>query len=68
MPTYNDVDGKPFTVPSNPADARIVTLCSKFFGRLSGQSLGEFGNELKALTDKDKQELVKGFCDGSLNY
>jgi hypothetical protein len=36
----------------------FVTACHTYFGRKPGQSLGEFGAELKALTPQDRRELV----------
>jgi len=45
----------------------IVEL-QKYFGRRDGQSLQEFGAELKALTDDDKVQLVGGIRDGSFDY
>jgi hypothetical protein len=37
----------------------FVTACHTYFGRKSGQSLLEFGAELKALTSQDRRELVQ---------
>lgn len=56
-------DGKPFM----PTD-KIVNNCHKFFGMLPGQRLAEFGNEIKALSDKDKEQLQNGFVNGTLTY
>lgn len=44
-----------------------VSELSKFFGRQPGQSLAEFGKELKALTIDDKVQLVGGIVDGTLD-
>jgi hypothetical protein len=68
MPTYTDTDGKPFTVPAVPADAKIVSVLAKYFGRKPGQSLTEFGGEVKALTNADKEQMLAGFCNGTLTY
>lgn len=40
--------------------ARLTGLANKFFGRKEGQSLMEFGAELKTLSDKDCEDLLKG--------
>jgi hypothetical protein len=36
----------------------FVAACHTYFGRKPGQSLGEFGAELKALTPQDRRELA----------
>lgn len=36
----------------------FVTACHTYFGRKPGQSLGEFGAELKTLTPQDRRELA----------
>jgi hypothetical protein len=36
----------------------FVTVCHTYFGRKPGQSLGEFGAELKALSPQDRRELA----------
>lgn len=45
-----------------------VNELNKFFGRKPGQSLSEFGQELKELTLDDKVQLVGGIVDGTLTY
>jgi len=39
----------------------FVTACKDFFGYKPGQTLGEFMNEVRMLTDADKDELKKEF-------
>lgn len=39
----------------------FVKACRDFFGLKPGETLAEFAAELKALTDKDKQDLVAEF-------
>lgn len=41
---------------------------NKFFGRREGQSLQDFGNEIKDLTELDRAQLFQGIKDGTLNY
>jgi hypothetical protein len=36
----------------------FTAAVSRYFGKKPNQTLTEFGNELKALTDKDKVELL----------
>jgi hypothetical protein len=36
----------------------FVMACNSFFGRKQGQSLQEFNAELKALTPKDREDMV----------
>lgn len=40
--------------------ATTVKVLKEFFGFLPGQSLQQFGAELKALSDPEKQELAEG--------
>lgn len=40
--------------------SKVIALANKFFGRREGQSLMEFGQELKELTDQDCEDLLKG--------
>lgn len=53
--------------PANPRKG-FATTASKFFGRHAGQSLGEFGAELKELTDEDVAQLHAGIDNGTLTY
>jgi hypothetical protein len=39
---------------------RLIALANKYFGKKDGQSLTEFGAELKELTDEDCVQLVSG--------
>jgi hypothetical protein len=41
----------------------FTKACLEFFGKLPGQSLMDFGEELKALTVKDRKELSEMFLD-----
>lgn len=45
-----------------------VSELNKYFGRKPGQSLTDFGAELKELTLNDKVQLVGGIVDGTFNY
>lgn len=38
----------------------LTSAMMDFFGRKSGQTLQEFANEVKALTDSDKAEIRAG--------
>lgn len=38
------------------------------FFRKPGESLSDFSKEWLALSDKDKEEIKKGFDDGSMTY
>ncbi len=62
-----ETDGDKIVTINGKPGAGISEL-SKFFGRTNGQSLADFGKELKALTIDDKVQLVGGIVDGSLNY
>jgi hypothetical protein len=44
-----------------PSTTRMsfVTACHTYFGRKPGQSLLEFGAELKALSPQDRRELAR---------
>ena len=39
------------------ANKSFTMACAEFFGRLPGESLGDFAKELKELTDEDRAEL-----------
>jgi hypothetical protein len=39
----------------------FIARMSDYFGRLPGQTTGDFGAELKKLTPKDKEDLVAWF-------
>ena len=39
-------------------DMKLVGALMKFFGKFPGETLTEFSNEYKALTEKDKDELT----------
>lgn len=39
----------------------FVVACKKYFGMKPGQTLKEFGDELKQLTIEDRQELARLF-------
>ena len=53
--------------PTNPRKG-FATAASRFFGRKDGQSLGDFGAEVKALTDEDVAQLHGGIANGTLTY
>jgi hypothetical protein len=40
----------------------------KFFGPRAGQSIKDFSDEYKELTDEDKAQLREGIDNGSLTY
>jgi len=44
----------------------FIARMSDYYGRKPGQSVKEFGDELKALTPKDKDDFVKWFNDAGL--
>jgi hypothetical protein len=52
----------------------FTAACKEFFGFKPGQTLREFGEELKALTFNDKMELASGLrlvgidCADPINY
>lgn len=48
--------------------SRLTPLANKLFGRRAGQSLTEFSQELRSLTDADCAQLCAGIEDGSLTY
>ena len=52
------------------ADEKKISIkpLKEFFGLKEGQKLADFAEELKQLTDEDKQQLSKGIEDGTLNY
>ena len=39
----------------------FIVACKKFFGMKIGQSLTDFANEIKAISDKEKAELTHEF-------
>lgn len=45
----------------------LVAACQDFFGRLPGQSLGQFSEEYKKLTEKDKEEIREGLIKQGYN-
>lgn len=47
----SDVAKKPMT---------YMNACADFFGRRPGQTLMQFRDELKGLTDKDRMEIREG--------
>ncbi|MET0787184.1 MAG: hypothetical protein ABWY25_10805 [Paenisporosarcina sp.] len=51
-----------------PARTRIIAPLKRMMGLKEGQSLMDFGAELKQLTDEDCEDFAKGLEDGTLNY
>lgn len=45
-----------------------ITILSIYFGRLPGQSLKDFAEEVKALPDADFEALRDGINDFTLTY
>jgi hypothetical protein len=45
-----------------------VKVLKEFFGLREGDKLADFAQELKALSDEEKQQLHDGIEDGSLTY
>ena len=39
----------------------LTVACAKFFGKKPGQALSSFSDEMKALTQKDRNELAEMF-------
>lgn len=44
------------------------TLAARYFGKQPGQSLMDFGKELRALTDEDVVQLRTGIENGTETY
>lgn len=40
---------------------KFMSACLVFFGKRPGQSLQQFGDEIKQLTPKDRKELTEMF-------
>lgn len=38
----------------------FTQACSRFFGKKDGQSLNEFGAEIKMLSPKDREDMIPG--------
>lgn len=53
--------------PDNPRKG-FAAPAAKFFGRHSGQSLGDFAAELGSLTDDDVRDLHSGLANGTHTY
>lgn len=49
-----------------PAPDSLAEIAKYFRG--PGQSLSDFSKEWKTLPDKDKDDIRKGFADGSMTY
>ena len=45
----------------------FVGACMDFFGKKPGQTLTEFGAEIKALTEKDRAEIKAGLIQNGYN-
>lgn len=43
-----------------------IARMSQYFGRKEGQTTKEFGDELKQLTDKDREDFVRWFNEAGL--
>jgi hypothetical protein len=51
------------------AEPSGIAKLLKFFGKLPGQSLGEFKkDEWDKMTEKDRKQLINGIVDESLDY
>lgn len=44
----------------DPKKMTFMAACRDFFGLKEGQSVMDFGKELKQLTDKDREEIKEG--------
>ncbi len=44
----------------------LTIRCKKFFGIKSGQTLKDFAAEIRELTDKDKEDLVRDFNEAGM--
>lgn len=53
------------TVKTTPATIKQV---ADYFGRKPGQTLKDWGEEWKQLSDEEKTQLREGIGDGSLTY
>lgn len=45
----------------------LVAACKDFFGFLPGQGLGQFSEEYKKLSEKDKVEIREGLIKNGYN-
>lgn len=45
---------------NSPLQKGTVSVLADYFGKHPGQSLGQFSQELKALSDTEKLELAQG--------
>jgi hypothetical protein len=50
------------------AEISNIKALRNFFGQKEGQKLAEFADELKALSDDEKQQLADGIRNESLTY
>lgn len=59
LPEWTDKDGNPM---SN------TKVLSKYFGKKDGGTLAQFADEIKQLTEQDKQQLGDGIRNVTLTY
>jgi hypothetical protein len=45
----------------------FMSACRAFFGQLPGQTAMQFGHELMALTNDDRQEIAAGLAKNGFN-
>lgn len=55
-------------MPDDEKKSTPLKTIMDFFGLKSNQKMTEFANEYKALSDKDKLQLVEGIESGLFNY
>lgn len=56
------------TVDDNGKVKGAAAALNKYFGRRKGQSLQDFGDEIKGLTELDRAQLFQGIKDNTLTY
>lgn len=48
--------------------AATIKAVADFFGRKQGQTLKDWTEEWKQLTEEDKEQIKNGIGDGTFNY
>lgn len=58
----------PLATDMKPGSRTGAAKMVKYFGKFPGQSVGQFAQELKQLTDDDHRQLLQGIENGTLDY
>lgn len=58
-------ESKVMAEDKKPSNLKII---KEFFGFKEGQTMTQFGNEYKELSDEDKEQLARGIEDETLDY